>query len=140
LYSKKDGDVNPNRINDRAAFKKSKEETEIKGALRIHFIFPNIQGGTPKTCIYGKDVLVYINQDNMDEFFDESIDDQREAVIMIKRFIRAVSKDNSKSDLNEAGTSKRTKRNKHRQAPKRKANSKNAQNDGSKRKKRTSRR
>lgn len=40
-----------------------------KGMLRIHLVIPGVQGGTPKTCVEGEDVLVYIDVTNVDSFF-----------------------------------------------------------------------
>jgi hypothetical protein len=88
-FMTKSGDKqNHAAVNLRMAFEKDLALVPIEGSLRIHIEFPGVQGGTPKSCVQGNDILVYIDCKNMDLFFNpenKKMDD-------VKRIIRYVGK------------------------------------------------
>jgi hypothetical protein len=62
----------------------------LKGTLRIHLEFPRVSNGTPQSCVEGKDILVYIDSANMDEFFDESIKESSQDMYILKKMLKHI--------------------------------------------------
>lgn len=70
--------------------------SEIRGILRIHLELPRVQGvelathvkRDPATGI--EDVMVYIDQSNMDDFFYEGIGVHIQDILYLKKLIRHV--------------------------------------------------
>lgn len=89
--------INESLAGTRAKYEKTGTPSNLKGILRIHVVFPRVQGGTPITCIKKdpetgvEDVMVYIDLSNMDSFFDESIEIYKDEMVVLKRMINYVS-------------------------------------------------
>ncbi|KAK3805922.1 MAG: hypothetical protein J3Q66DRAFT_360046 [Benniella sp.] len=83
--------------NIREKFVASGVPNDIKGILRIHLEFPRVQGGTPTTHVKTdsatgiEDVMVYIDLSNMDTFFYEGIEENKQDIIRLKRLIAYVA-------------------------------------------------
>lgn len=88
----KEGEPNPKAASLYTKFQQLLETAPISGALRVHLVFPNVQGGTPKTEVQGNDIMVYIDCDNMDKFFYEGIRPGKENMASIKKVIKYIGK------------------------------------------------
>lgn len=71
--------------------------SNVKGNLRIHLEFPRVEGVQPVTHFRKdlktgvEDVMVYINCQNMDSFFDESIEAHKVDMSNLKKLIKYVT-------------------------------------------------
>ncbi|KAK3840965.1 MAG: hypothetical protein J3R72DRAFT_446220 [Linnemannia gamsii] len=94
-----DGKSNPSLQVIRRDFEDSGTPSNLKGILRIHVEFPDVQKGMPNTHtrrdpVTGvEDVMVYINLSNMDDFFFEGIPEHKDDMAQLKRLIRFVCKE-----------------------------------------------
>ncbi|KAF9297131.1 hypothetical protein BGZ88_010966 [Linnemannia elongata] len=97
-FLKADG-VNGNQAlsNIRLAYEGTGTPSSLKGILRIHVEFPRVKGGTPVTYVKKdptsgvEDVMVYIDQSNMDSFFDEGIEAHRDDMVKLKGLIKYIT-------------------------------------------------
>ncbi|KAG9065461.1 hypothetical protein KI688_002788 [Linnemannia hyalina] len=92
-----DGDkLNSTLAATRHSYENAGIPSNVKGILRIHLEFPRVKGVKPVTHVRkdpttrAKDVMVYINCENMDSFFDESIKAYRKDMIKLKKLIKYV--------------------------------------------------
>ncbi|KAF9198853.1 hypothetical protein BGZ49_000218 [Haplosporangium sp. Z 27] len=85
----------------REKFDNSQVPTQLKGILRIHFLFPRVQDDTPTSYVLRKlengsivaeDVMVYIDCSNMGDFFDETLEDQRGYIRTLMKLVNFVAK------------------------------------------------
>ncbi|KAF9115688.1 hypothetical protein BGW39_002991 [Mortierella sp. 14UC] len=96
-FLKADGEVNKSLAHIRRAYVDTCIPSNIKGILRIHLEFPDVQQGMPATRIWKnpttgvEDVMVYINLSNMDDFFFEGISEYRDDMVKLKSLIRFVT-------------------------------------------------
>ncbi|KAF9396246.1 hypothetical protein BGZ94_006505, partial [Podila epigama] len=97
-FLQKDGSTsNSSLANIRSDFVSSGTPSNLKGILRIHLEFPDVQHGMPATHIRRdpatgvEDVMVYINLSNMDDFFFEGISEYKDDMVKLKRLIRFVT-------------------------------------------------
>ncbi|KAF9367953.1 hypothetical protein CPB97_005116 [Podila verticillata] len=97
-FLQKDGLAsNSSLANIRGNFMSSGTPSNLKGILRIHLEFPDVQNGIPPTHIKRnpttgvEDVMVYINLSNMDNFFFEGISEYKDDMVKLKRLIRFVA-------------------------------------------------
>lgn len=97
-FLQKDGLAsNSSLANIRGNFMSSGTPSNLKGILRIHLEFPDVQNGMPPTHIKRnpatgvEDVMVYINLSNMDNFFFEGISEYKDDMVKLKRLIRFVA-------------------------------------------------
>ena len=97
-FLKTDGTtLNPSLANIRGLFEASDTPTKIKGMLRIHLEFPGVQGFKPITYVKTepttgvKDVMVYIDLSNTDEFFFEGIEESKEDMQNLKKLIKYIA-------------------------------------------------
>lgn len=83
--------------NIQLAYEGTGTPSSLKGILRIHVEFPRVKGGTPVTYIKKdptsgvEDVMVYIDQSNMDSFFDKDIEAHRDDMVKLKGLIKYIS-------------------------------------------------
>ncbi|KAG0074188.1 hypothetical protein BGZ90_010963, partial [Linnemannia elongata] len=83
--------------NIQLAYEGTGTPSSLKGILRIHVEFPRVKGGTPVTYIKKdltsgvEDIMVYIDQSNMDSFFDEGIEAHRDDMVKLKGLIKYIS-------------------------------------------------
>ncbi|KAF9147373.1 hypothetical protein BGX20_006668, partial [Mortierella sp. AD010] len=98
-FLQKDGiEKNKSLSEIRKAFEESGIPNKIKGILRIHLTFPsasvkrtvNNDKSDPKTG--AEDVMVYIDNSNIDDFFYEGISDHEEDIRMLKTLIKRISR------------------------------------------------
>ncbi|KAF9085004.1 hypothetical protein BGX27_003644 [Mortierella sp. AM989] len=87
---------NPTLGGIRNEFVDSGIPNKIKGILRIHLVFPGVEGGRPSNSINvdpttgAEDVMVYIDIDNIGDFFYEEIHDHVEDIHKLKELIEYV--------------------------------------------------
>ncbi|KAK3817647.1 MAG: hypothetical protein J3Q66DRAFT_298758 [Benniella sp.] len=95
-FLKADGTVNKNLANIRRDFARS-TTSKLKGTLRIHLEFPHVKNFEPvphvlrNSATGAEDVMVYINCSNMNTFFDETIAENKDEMINLKRLIKFVT-------------------------------------------------
>ncbi|KAG9070410.1 hypothetical protein KI688_009747 [Linnemannia hyalina] len=92
-----DGDkLNSTLAATRHSYENAGIPSNVKGILRIHLEFPRVKGVKPVTQVRKDpttraiDVMVYINNENMDSFFEESIKAYRRDMIKLKKLIKYV--------------------------------------------------
>ncbi|KAG9067627.1 hypothetical protein KI688_012412 [Linnemannia hyalina] len=92
-----DGDkLNATLAATRHSYENAGTPSNVKGILRIHMEFPCVKGVKPVTHVRkdpttrANDVMVYINCENIDSFFDESIKAYRNDMIKLKKLIKYV--------------------------------------------------
>ncbi|KAK3807533.1 MAG: hypothetical protein JOS17DRAFT_797103 [Linnemannia elongata] len=98
-FLQKDGTtLNPTLANIRRDFIASGTPSGLKGILRIHLEFPDVQYGMPATHVLtdpvtgNQDVMVYINLSNMDDFFFEGISEHKDDMVRLKKVIGLICK------------------------------------------------
>ncbi|KAF9118178.1 hypothetical protein BGW39_001417 [Mortierella sp. 14UC] len=98
-FLQKDGTtLNSTLANIRRDFVASGTPSDLKGILRIHLEFPDVQYGMPATHVLtdpvtgNQDVMVYINLSNMDDFFFEGISEHKDDMVRLKKVIGLVCK------------------------------------------------
>ncbi|RUS15664.1 hypothetical protein BC937DRAFT_92166, partial [Endogone sp. FLAS-F59071] len=84
-----ENEVNPKLKDQQQRFTKT-AFNNLKGILRIHLEFPKVSGGTPQSCVDGEDILVYIDDANMDTFFDESIEQDSQNMNILKKMLKHI--------------------------------------------------
>ncbi|KAG0071534.1 hypothetical protein BGZ90_012222 [Linnemannia elongata] len=90
-------DTNPILAATRHAYVNTGTPSNVKGNLRIHLEFPRVQGVQSVTHVRKdlktgiEDVMVYINCQNMDSFFDESIEAHKDDMSNLKKLIKYVT-------------------------------------------------
>ncbi|KAF8924087.1 hypothetical protein BGZ47_004212 [Haplosporangium gracile] len=95
-FLKADGEVNKTLADVRRAYEDTCIPSDLKGILRIHLEFPDVQQGMPATHVRknpttgAEDVMVYINLSNMDDFFFEGISEHMDDMVKLKSLIRFV--------------------------------------------------
>jgi len=77
------------------------KSTPVTGALRIHLLFPGVQGAGYKTRVQGDDIMVYIDCNNMAKFFYDGIRTGKEDMRNIQKIITYISTQ-AKSNNNAA--------------------------------------
>ncbi|KAG0277857.1 hypothetical protein BGZ96_002687 [Linnemannia gamsii] len=96
-FLKADGEVNKALADIRRAYVDTRIPSDLRGILRIHLEFPDVQQGMPATHIRKEattgveDVMVYINLSNMDDFFFEGISEHKDDMVKLKSLIRFVT-------------------------------------------------
>eukprot|EP00727_Mastigamoeba_balamuthi_P009755 m51a1_g5401 hypothetical protein (405) ;mRNA; f:57022-59364 len=76
----------------RSLFIKSGKHKQIEGILRIHVELPQAQhAAREKVVVQGNDVLVFVNDDNLEQFFWDGFADEtlRDQMAPVRRIIRA---------------------------------------------------
>ncbi|KAG0195900.1 hypothetical protein BGX28_000398 [Mortierella sp. GBA30] len=96
-FLQKDGTtLNSTLANIRRDVVASGTPSNLRGILRIHLEFPDVQYGMPATHVLtnpvtgDQDVMVYINISNMDDFFFEGISEHKDDMVRLKKIIRLV--------------------------------------------------
>ncbi|KAG0200817.1 hypothetical protein BGX33_010754, partial [Mortierella sp. NVP41] len=95
-FLQKDGTLNSTLANIRRDFVASGTPSNLRGILRIHLEFPDVQHGMPATHVLtnsvtgDQDVMVYINLSNMDDFFFEGISEHKDDMARLKKIIGLV--------------------------------------------------
>jgi hypothetical protein len=96
-FLKADGQANRTLASVPHAYEDTGVPSELRGILRIHLEFPDVQDGMPATHVRKnsttgvKDVMVYINLSNMDDFFYEGISEHKDDMVKLKSLIRFVT-------------------------------------------------
>jgi len=90
----KGGDINPTQEKYYKLYATSRQQNPIRGTLRIQLLLPKLQGKTPKTCVNGNDIMVYIDCQNLEQFFyeDAAKDSKTKNMLqIIKRIIYTIT-------------------------------------------------
>ncbi|KAF9123516.1 hypothetical protein BGW39_008910 [Mortierella sp. 14UC] len=101
-FLQKDGTTwNSTLANRRRDFVASGTPSNLRGILRTHLEFPDIQYGMPATHVLtnpvtgDQDVMVYINISNMDDVFFEGISEHKDDMVRLKMVIRRLPEINT---------------------------------------------
>ncbi|KAG9068930.1 hypothetical protein KI688_011226 [Linnemannia hyalina] len=95
-FLKTNGTESKNLAGIRRAYVGTGTPSNLRGILRIHLEFPDVDLGMPATHVKtnpatgDEDVMVYINLLNMDDFFFEGISEHKDDMVWLKKLIRFV--------------------------------------------------